>query len=119
MNSIEQQLIQLNDISLEIVNELGKEESSVEYINRQMDLRERYINELEKLSEKRVIAQDSESNQDSIKALFDTFANLSENIRESLHETLYNNQEKLKDATRHREAEDRYQILKTPDISYF
>lgn len=119
MKALEQQLIHINDISLEIVNELGKEEPSMESINRQMDLRERYIDELDALSKKQETARVSETDRNLIKNLFDNFNDLSDSIGTLLHEALYNHQEKLKNAARHRKAEDRYQVLKKPDISYF
>jgi hypothetical protein len=61
----------------------------------------------------------SAEQQSTLSGLFDQFEELNHSIESKLHKALNNSRETLASATRQRKAEDGYNVLENPDISYF
>ncbi|MDR8393025.1 hypothetical protein NC796_17850 [Aliifodinibius sp. S!AR15-10] len=118
MSLLEQQLQQMIRLSKKIITELEKDKPSTEILNNTFNLRQHHINKMEKLIDGDESSL-SAGEKKKLQLLFDEFDHLSERIREGLEETLDQYRDKVADATKRRKAEDGYQILNKPDISYF
>jgi len=119
MEPLKELLKQLNRLSRSILNELGKNEPSLNFLNEKLEERGTYINRLKNVNGIKEIESLSSEERSSLKALFDEFTLLNENIQGSLDQILNRYQKELADATKQRKAEDGYRILKEPDISYY
>lgn len=119
MKQIEHQLTDLNSASRQILSELQQKEPSVELIKEKLDIRGRSVDLLGKLTESFSQETASEEEISLMKGLFDEFANLNEKIEAALEGALNQSREELVSATQQRKAEDGYNTLQNPDISYF
>lgn len=118
-DTVQQELQQLNLASRSILTELEKEELSLDHVQHVLDRREVSIRELGILSRTFNAQELPKEKQVAIQSLFNDFMALNKRIQNRLGATLDQYRENLADATKRREAEDKYNALKTPDISYF
>lgn len=119
MEPLKELLKHLNKLSRSILNELGKNEPSLEFLDEKLEERGTYINRLSNFNDIEEVTSLSSEERSNLKALFDEFTLLNENIQGSLDQILNRYKKELADATKQRKAEDGYRILKKPDISYY
>ncbi len=119
MNPLYNMLDQLNGISRTILAEMGKEDPSLDELQKELDRRQEFVNELGELTKVYPPLSLSTNDRVSIKTLFETFVQLNKKIQTDMHSMLERQQGKLATAVKQRKAESGYQILKNPDNSYF
>lgn len=119
MKPIKDKIHTLINRSRDLLTELDNEEPSVEILEKTMDDRQECIDELGVLTKDIHINQLSEEVIESLKALFQEFSEVNENIQQNLNRKLMQRRQGLAKATKQRKAEDGYLVLDKPDISYF
>ncbi len=119
MKPIQRHIRMLNLASIGILQELEKESPSIEVIKEKMDRRDRSVSELNQFTGVVNASDFSDKDRMQMKSLFDEFAVLNSQIEDALSMNLDRNRESLSSATKTRKAEQSYQVLEEPDISYF
>ncbi len=119
MKKLENTISRLNELSDNILNELDKEQPSLEVIREEMNQREEYLQVLNIVQSNENEMQLSKEDVSILKPLFDAFITMNEEIQNKISVLLNNQMEKLAVATKQRKAQESYGISKTPNISYF
>jgi hypothetical protein len=119
MKPIQRHIQMLNLASIGILQELEKESPSIEVIKEKMDRRDRSVSELNKFTGLVDASDYSDEDRMLMKSLFDEFAVLNSQIENALSVNLERNRKNLSSAAKTRKAEQSYQVLEEPDISYF
>ena len=119
MEQLTHHLHRLISINRQILNRLNRDEGSVEYMKEAFEKRESHISNISDIVPK--LDQDSFSPEQkkSLKALFERFNSQSQKIQQALDTIIEEAEDRIVDATQRRKAEQGYQVLKQPDISYF
>lgn len=119
MNTLTKHLQLINLHSKRILREVGKNEPSLDFVDRCMDMRQEHIDILENLLEKNQIDFLPSHQCLDAESLFDEFVDLNSAIDKAMKSILAYKKESLANATKKRKAEDGYHLLKNPDNSYY
>jgi len=119
MISLHQKLQELNQVSESILFELDGENPSLDSIQLSLDTRNDIIGEIRDYIHSSHISDLCENEKKALKPYFNDFRQLNKEIQAKLTDSLNRNQQELVTAAKQRKAEDRYHVLKKPDISYF
>lgn len=118
MISLIEQLQALNDISKSMLAELHQEEPSFDELSKTMDNRQKLIETLDDLTHPNHIDLFTKTEQQKIENLFQEFIRLNETIKSRLSTIFKDKKTALNSATKSRKAEEGYQILQKPNLSY-
>lgn len=119
MESLTQELQHLITVNRQILNRLNKDEASVEYMKDAFEQREIHISKISEIVPN-IDKDNLSSDQKSIlKPLFERFNSQSQKIQAALDTIIQEAEERVTDASQRRKAEQGYQVLKQPNISYF
>lgn len=118
-STIHYTLVQLNQQSREILDELRSESCRMEKVRKLLDQRTPIIKKL--LAQPNAVQQGgaTERKNSTIEALFDSYEKLEVEIHDQLKRIVAERRKILADATKQRKAEDGYHLLDKPDISYY
>ncbi|SMO95890.1 hypothetical protein [Gracilimonas mengyeensis] len=119
MSPIHTLISKINNSSNKILEELDNEEPSFSVIENELNLKGIYVQKLTEYENQYPASSFEKNELDELNHKFDLFTRLNENIQKKAKQLLHLQQEKLAMATKHREAEDQYNISKNPNISYF
>lgn len=119
METLVKQIKNINSLSKDILLELGKQNPSFEDIRGIMVHRQGFIDKFGKNLTEIEIDKLSDGNKEIIKSFFDEFLVINDNIKSAISEVLNQNKKRLSAAKKQRQAEDGYNVLVKPDISYF
>lgn len=119
MNTFTKHLELINIHSRRILNEVGKVDPSLDFVDLCMNMRQEHIDILEKLLENNQLDFLPSHQCTSAESLFDEFVNLNSAIDKAMKLILAHKKESLANATRKRKAEDGYHLLKNPENTYY
>lgn len=120
MESIHQQLQNLNNITGRILLELKEKELSVSAIRQMMDRREQCIEKLHRISRTFQGKPVPSGKRAAFETLFDEFIHQNSKLRKALRETLQHQQKRLNQTSKSRQAIKTYhKTSDKPDISFF
>jgi len=119
METLIKQIKNINSLSKDILLELSKQNPSFEEIRGIMVQRQGFIDEFGIKLTKIELENLSDGKKEIIKSFFDEFLVINDNIKDAISEVLTQSKKRLSSAKKQRQAEDGYNILVKPDISYF
>lgn len=108
------QLKKINKLSYKILGELEKQKPELDLVQQLFDNRQEAIDELVQPG-----GEQDVDKRDQRKILFSEFSELDNKIQQVLRSIRSHQQQQLFNATKKRKAEEGYNVLKKPDISYF
>ena len=119
METLIKQIKNINSLSKDILLELSKQNPSFEEIRGIMVQRQGFIDEFGIKLTKIELENLSDGKKEIIKSFFDEFLVINDNIKDAISEVLTQRKKRLSAAKKQRQAEDGYNVLVKPDISYF
>ena len=119
MKTIADKLDRIAEVSRSILDEVQKEKPSVNSLEQHMEKRRKLIGELDQLTENIDASFFSAEEQQKLARGFRTFRKLHQSIQPALTRLKDEKEQVLGVASQKRKAEQSYQLLETPDISYF
>ena len=119
METLVKQIRNINNLSKDILHELSKKNPSFEEIRGIMVQRQDFIDKFGIKMTKIEVENLSEDKKEIIKSFFDEFLVINDNIKDAISEVLTQRKKRLSAAKKQRQAEDGYNVLVKPDISYF
>jgi hypothetical protein len=118
-HQLEHTITRLNEISGNILDELNREQPSLETIKARLKSREEYLQVLGEIQHNEVELELAKKKMVSIRPLFDTFVGMNEEIQKRIAKLVDRQIEILAKARKQRKVQESYAVSKTPDISYF
>lgn len=118
-SSLHRQLTEINDLSTRILEELQQPEPSIDTVNERMRERAEAIDKMDIMVQQFGTGNLTETQEEKLRILFEQHDVVNTQIQEALDSLLNEQREKLGEASRKRKADDKYRVLKKPDISYF
>lgn len=112
MNEVAQQLNKLIKINRQIINQLHKDEADIELLQQHFKKRGEHTDKLSNATsdvDKKTLTK---KEKESLKNLFDRFAQQQSKIDKALDYILEESKERLNDAIKSNKAEKSYQLLK-------
>ena len=119
MHPLSSTVEKLNSISFRILEELEKEEPSLEAIQEELNNRAEFAHKLEELSSEHTDDALSQAEKVIMKSMVESFVQMNEKIQQNLKTMMEKHKENLHTAISQRKAVKGYKISKQPDISYF
>ena len=119
METLVKEIKNINSLSKDILHELSKKNPSFEEIRGIMVQRQGFIDKFGIKMTKIEVENLSEDKKEIIKSFFDEFLVINDNIKDAISEVLTQSKKRLSAAKKQRQAEDGYNILVKPDISYY
>lgn len=119
MSPIEQVITKINKSSSAILEELDSKEPSFEIIIKELNQREKLVEQLGEHKDDNTASSFKQDELSSIRSQFDAFNKLNRSIQDKAQYLLNLQQEKLATAKKTRQAEDHYKVSQNPNISYY
>ena len=119
MEQLTHHLQRLIKINRQIINRLNRDEASTEYMQEAFGERNIHISKISEIVPNIEKDQLTSEQKKVLKPLFDRFNIQSQKIQAALDTIIEEAEDRVVDASQRRKAEEGYQVLKQPNISYF